>query len=177
MSKAKHLHQAGFTLIEMIVVMVIVAVLAGIMLVNFQDARTRTRDSVRKADLRQVKSALQLYYNDSQVFPASTSTYDPDSEAEISANGSTITDACGDPAGECDWGSSFTVGETVYMSSLPIDPLNIGNHQYTYLNINSDSYLLLTFLENVADQDAAKSQAKCLPGADVVEGLYVLCHD
>lgn len=152
----------GFTLVEILVVMMIIGVIASMLLVNFQDARTRSRDSVRKADLRQVKSALQLYYNDYQQFPDS--------------NGGSIL-GCGVGAGgQCSWGGAFAADGTTYMNALPLDPLNSGDYVYEYTNVDADTYTLSVSLENASDQDALRSQERC--GVDdAPAALYVVCQD
>lgn len=60
----------GFTLIELIVTVTIIGVLAALITVNLSDARARARDSRIKQDLNQLKTALRLYYNDNQSYPA-----------------------------------------------------------------------------------------------------------
>lgn len=59
----------GFTLIELLVSMTIVAVLVGISLVSYQGARKAGRDGKRKADLEQIRSALEMCRADSGSYP------------------------------------------------------------------------------------------------------------
>ncbi len=61
--------QLGFTLIELLVVITIVGILSGIGVGTFQSAQARARDAKRKADLKSIGQALQLYYNDHGSFP------------------------------------------------------------------------------------------------------------
>jgi len=61
---------SGFTLIELLVVLFIIGLLTGILLPNFLSARQRGRDALRKEDMQSIKSALRLYYNDNQGYPA-----------------------------------------------------------------------------------------------------------
>jgi len=161
MSKQKHLLQSGFSLLELVVVMMIIGVLAAVLLVNFQAARTRSRDAARKADLRQIKSALQIYYNDYQQFPASSLA------GEIDGCGASGTSTCA-------WGGSFTAGGTQYMNSIPVDPINSGTYVFTYEQTSVDSYTLTAILENASDEDLAKTQARCGSGTG---NEYVVCQD
>lgn len=55
---------SGFTLIELLTVMTIIAVLVGLALVSFQGTRKTARDGKRKADLEQIRSALEMYRAD-----------------------------------------------------------------------------------------------------------------
>lgn len=152
--------EQGFTLVELIVVMAIIGAIAGLLLVNFQNARVRSRDAVRKADLRSIKQALQLYYNDNQSFPG-------DNSGVIAGCGSNGTTSCTD---------DFVSGGNVYMSSLPKDPVNSGNYVYDYQSSSSDSYLLSVHLENASDEDIQKSQDRCGITGET-DPIYFVCPD
>jgi prepilin-type N-terminal cleavage/methylation domain-containing protein len=54
--------EKGFTLIELLVVIAIIGTLSGVVLVSLGDARAKARDATRQSDMRQVVSAMQLYY-------------------------------------------------------------------------------------------------------------------
>ncbi len=51
----------GFTLIELMVVIALVAVLTSIGFAAFNGIQSKTRDSKRKQDLKQLSIALELY--------------------------------------------------------------------------------------------------------------------
>ena len=61
----------GFTLIELLVAISIIGVLSSFLLANFVGIRQRARDGVRKSDLRQIQSALELYRSDQSKYPDS----------------------------------------------------------------------------------------------------------
>jgi len=131
--------QAGFTLIEIIVVMTIIGILAALGMGNFVSSQVKSRDARRKADLRQISTALETYYNDFGAYPASL-------------NGQIM--GCGsDGAQACTWGDTFSVtsggGDTVYMVTLPVEK---NNQQYFYTSALT-SYQLYARLENLQDGD------------------------
>ncbi len=64
----------GFSLVELLVVISIIAVLTAVTLPNFLGAREKARDSQRIQDLSSMKSALRIYYNEKQAYPTGTNT-------------------------------------------------------------------------------------------------------
>ena len=55
----------GFTLIELLVVVAIIGLLATLSVVALNTARAKARDAKRVADVKQIQTALELYYNNS----------------------------------------------------------------------------------------------------------------
>jgi type II secretion system protein G len=59
----------GFTLIELLVVVAIIGLLSSVVLISLNTARSKARDAKRLADVRQVATALETYYNDNGKYP------------------------------------------------------------------------------------------------------------
>ncbi|MBU0572262.1 type II secretion system GspH family protein [Patescibacteria group bacterium] len=129
--------QTGFTLIELLVVVSLIGVLATLVLANLNAARQRGRDAQRKSDLRNIQTALRLYYNDYDKYPANMAS----NIAGCGALGESI----------CIWGDDpFESGIQTYMSTLPDDPLP--DVSYSYQQIDADNYTLTACLENASDE-------------------------
>jgi prepilin-type N-terminal cleavage/methylation domain-containing protein len=60
----------GFSLIELLVVISIIGILVAILVLNFDEARKHSRDSVRKSDLQALQLAIELYKSQNGVYPA-----------------------------------------------------------------------------------------------------------
>jgi len=85
----------AFTLIELLVVIAIIGILTTIAVISLNNARAKARDAKRVADIKQVQTALELFFNDQGRYPTT---------AEF-ANGSLY--------------STSTSGTTTYMAAVP----------------------------------------------------------
>ena len=69
MKNLRNKNKAGFTLIELLVVIAIIGLLASVVLLALNGARAKSRDAKRIADVRQLASAMELYFNDKNSYP------------------------------------------------------------------------------------------------------------
>lgn len=122
-------YSKGFTLIELLIVIAIIGILSSLLMANFIGVRQRARDAQRKADLRQIQSALELYRSDMSSYPSSL----PSCGSQLDNGGS--------PA-------------TVYMKNIPCDPLTKTGYSYT---LSNQDYDLIGCLENTSDSQADKN--------------------
>ncbi len=64
------LRRTGFTIVELLIVIVVIAVLASITVVAFNGVQARSRDSHRVSDIKQVHKALEVFYATNGYYPA-----------------------------------------------------------------------------------------------------------
>jgi general secretion pathway protein G len=115
----------GFTLIELLVVIAIIGLLSTLAVIALNSARAKSRDSKRVSDIKQLQTALELYYADNNGYPvgqtAAASIGSGTSYLNLSSNGF----------------SSVSSG-TVYMGQVPRTPSPFDggctavNNEYVY---------------------------------------------
>ena len=59
----------AFTLVEMLIVIIIIGILMAALLPRLKGAQERARDTARKANLSQISTALEMYFNDNGTYP------------------------------------------------------------------------------------------------------------
>jgi prepilin-type N-terminal cleavage/methylation domain-containing protein len=111
----------GFTLLEILLVVGIIAILAGIVIVAVNPARqlATVRNTERKADIKQIDSAIKQYYIDHGTYPSTVTTGD----YEICDTGSVSATTTAVNGEECD-GSQVNLSSLVplYLTAIPKDP-------------------------------------------------------
>lgn len=123
----------GFTLIELLVVIAIIGVLSSVVLSSLNTARMKARDARRIADLAQIRTALELFYDDKGYYPQSSCGWDCNGY-RYSYNSSS-------------W-DAFAADLAPYLADVPKDPLNTGGcppwnancFTYAYGNVGRTLY-------------------------------------
>lgn len=64
--------KSGFTLIELLVVVAIIGLMVSIISVGYSTQRRKARDAKRLSDMRQIKSGMDIYFQDSSGYPDNT---------------------------------------------------------------------------------------------------------
>lgn len=96
----------AFTLIELLVVVAIIGLLSSVVMASLNGARSKARDVKRKAELKQMQTALELYYDTNSVYPI---------------NGGWMSSELND--GATNNGGNWIPGlAPTYISTLPKDP-------------------------------------------------------
>ena len=122
-------NRKGFTLIELLVVIAIIGVLSTLAVVALNSARQKSRDAKRVSDIKQIQTALELYFGDQNGYPSTA--------AAIQLGDGT---ACTGPAA-CDTlsstnGFAASAAGTTYMGSVPANPTP-GGAVYVYCSATS----------------------------------------
>jgi prepilin-type N-terminal cleavage/methylation domain-containing protein len=73
--KTKSKQQSGFTIVELLIVIVVIAILATITVVAYNGIQARARDSHRLQDITSVYQALLLYYTDNGSYPVTATPF------------------------------------------------------------------------------------------------------
>lgn len=127
--------QTGFTIVELLIVIVVIGILAALVLNAFSNAQAQARDGKRKDDIAALAKALELYYLDHGQYPTATGSTTP---ALNSWNNTA------DPA------SWQVVASALkpYMGEVPSDPtstpgasvMGTGVYDYAYFSNQGGSY-------------------------------------
>lgn len=127
MRDLRNKNQRGFTLIELLVVIAIIGLLASVVLLALNSARSKARDARRVSDVRQIMSALELYLNDCNSYPVEASPVTlGDANHDVLRHGGLTT--CGDNTGEDvggnpdNGGFAAVAGGTSYIVVVPSAP-------------------------------------------------------
>lgn len=125
---------AGFTVIELLIVLAIIILISGFILVSLRSIKERGRDARRFQEINQIVKALQLYWADYGYYPPKTCPCQKGWEASDK-----------EP-------SQFMEYLAPYLSEIPLDPINrrvddfkfFGprpeNYFYAYKNYDPPSY-------------------------------------
>ena len=64
--------QSGFTIVELLIVIVIIGILATLVIVTFSGVQQRARDSERKTDINAIAGQLEAVYAKTGAYPTLT---------------------------------------------------------------------------------------------------------
>ncbi|MNQ41770.1 Type II secretion system protein G precursor [compost metagenome] len=64
--------QPGFTIVELLIVIVVIGILAAITITAYNGIQQRGRDAERTSDVKQLKKALEMFYAEKNYYPSVT---------------------------------------------------------------------------------------------------------
>lgn len=115
--------KSGFTIVELLIVIVVIAILASISVVAYTGMRERANDSKRLSDANGIIKALNVYYAQHGSYPGHTS------------------------GGSWELSSTETTGQFMeyladygYSGGTPVDPVNTSSRYYRYYRYAAGSY-------------------------------------
>lgn len=76
----------GFTIVELLIVIVVIGILAALVLNSFQGVQARARDTERRTDINALATQLEVYYNDNGGYPALANITDTSATPWASTN-------------------------------------------------------------------------------------------
>jgi prepilin-type N-terminal cleavage/methylation domain-containing protein len=79
--------QKGFTIVELLIVIVVIGILAALVLNTFSGVQRRARDTERQTDINSIATQLEVYYNDNSGYPVLTGQLNTDSWATANLKG------------------------------------------------------------------------------------------
>lgn len=116
MIKQSNSNRIGFTIVELLIVIVIIGILAAITVAAYNGIQQRGRDAQRKSDLALLSRYVKMYTAENGTPPSTT--------AGCYAAKSFISSGC-------ESYSSLT-DLTKYITKLPVDPINTTDYGYQY---------------------------------------------
>lgn len=128
--KHKTHNKKGFTIVELLVVVAIIALLASMVIISVQHSKAKSRDAKRVTDINTLVTALAFYNNNFGSYPVEAGGYyiinreDP---------GAVLYDEL--------------VTSTGLLKALLTDPVNTGDYQYYYESSDGTDYYLQYYLE------------------------------
>jgi general secretion pathway protein G len=145
----------GFTLLELLVTVTIIAVLTVIGVVSYSSVNKRSRDVKRKSDLEQIRSALEMYRADNAEYPSKGSG------SWTVAHGTTQAPGLEDDL------------VPAYAPTIPNDPNQDDAYRYIGIQTNNvySSYCVCAWLETIGDGTPESTCTTSLPSQACNYGL------
>jgi general secretion pathway protein G len=164
----------GFTIVELLIVIVVIGILGALVLNTFTGVQQRGRDVKRVVDAKNMVTALKLYYGDNSQYPLATAEPGVASwEASTDTPGTFLQ----------------VLVDSGYMQKAPVDPKNDSTHLYKYYRYGPGEYGCDPikgeyFVIEITDMESSAHPYKDSPGwscpdrnwqpeADYVTGAFI----
>jgi prepilin-type N-terminal cleavage/methylation domain-containing protein len=124
--------QKGFTIVELLIVIVIIAILAAVTVIAFNGVQARARDSQRMSDIKSINKAVKFYIVDNGHAP----DFNGNCAVEMGPDNSCYSN---DMNGGNSW-SALQTALTPYIKTLPVDPCGEPCFDKQQANGSSDGF-------------------------------------
>lgn len=129
----------AFTLIELLVVIAIIGILSTLTVVLLQNSRAKSRDSKRIGDVKQMQTALEMYFSDWNTYPTTAQ-----------------------------WGTRLATGSNVYLETIPQAPAisdgDCGTSSQAYTYESDGTTYSLSFCTGNKVNDFPAGNKEATPG-------------
>jgi len=109
--------EGGFTLVELLIVIVVIAILAAIVINTFSGVQARARDTERQTDVKAVASQLEVYYTDNGYYPTPTQMAGTPLTLFQGLSEDAITDPQGNDSNSFQTSAATAVGQYGYVNT------------------------------------------------------------
>jgi prepilin-type N-terminal cleavage/methylation domain-containing protein len=119
----------GFTLVELLVVIAIIGLLSTLAVVSLNNARQKAREARKMSDLKQISTAMELYYSENSSYPTVGAACDAGG-----AGGVTVmaVETAAIDAMCCGAGNPLLDSSNTYLNTIPCDPIDTSPDIYYY---------------------------------------------
>ncbi len=153
--KLKIKNSKAFTLLELLVVIAIISLLVAGAAVSYSQFVKQARDAKRKADLDNIRAALEQYRSVNDVYPTSAA-------------------APGLPFGSGPLNDQKSPANT-YMGLVPQDPKSSTANYYYYFPLGGTDYTLATHLEGTSSCTTSPPQGGSATSCSSTDGICNYC--
>ncbi|MDP1722085.1 MAG: type II secretion system protein [Candidatus Gottesmanbacteria bacterium] len=133
----KYKYSHGFTLVELMIAVSIIALILGVIFINWRVQINRGQDVLRKKHLTDIKRAFEEYFNDKGCYPSAT--------VLSTCNGTALQP---------------------YLAAIPCDPVSKLPYKYVPVNDANlcSGYRVFTSLRDTSDADIGKQGCNGVTG-------------
>ncbi len=146
----------GFTLVEILIVVAIIATLASVALVGLGPVQRSGRDTRRISDLRQTQNGVELYYAKCGYYPGAAQSASDCTSFSVASGWTGLTAAL--------------TGSNIGISKVPTDPKSGGTYEYG--SSSGSTYVLGATLENTNAPSLRDDIDGTVEGVDCNDPVY-----
>lgn len=120
----------GFTIVELLIVIVVIAILAAITIIAYNGIQSRARISQRAGDVSAIQKSLELFKADNSVYPAVNATTAANLPSGFAGSYGCITCYAYSVSTDNTWMKGLIDAKTV--ANPILDPINNNSNFYMY---------------------------------------------